>query len=72
MTPQRVTGGSGWKRRLTGLFYLGVGSVFGLFAVGLIWAVGGMVGLLVFLDKETLLADRNYPTNNSVKSGSWK
>lgn len=31
---------SGWQRRLKGLVYLGIGSVFGLFATGLTWAVG--------------------------------
>lgn len=42
MTVQTTTSTSGWKRRLAGLVYLGVGSVFGLFAIGLIWAVGDM------------------------------
>ena len=42
VTLQNATNGSGWKRRLKGLVYIGIGSVFGPFAIGLIWAVGGM------------------------------
>ena len=42
MTPRKIRSRSAGKRRLKGLVYLGVGSVFGLFAMGLIWAVRGM------------------------------
>ena len=42
VTLSNTTGGSGWKQRIKGLVYLGIGSVFGVFAIGLIWAVNGM------------------------------
>ena len=42
MTLQKTTNGSGWKLRLAGGIYLGVGSGFGLFTMGLIWAVSDM------------------------------
>jgi hypothetical protein len=42
VTLRNATSGSGWKRRAKGLVYLGIGTVFGVFAMGLIWAIGGM------------------------------
>jgi len=42
MTTRTVNPTDSWKRRLNGLIYLGVGGLFGLFAMGLIWAVKDM------------------------------
>ena len=42
MTTRTEPPASSWKRRLKSLVYLGVGSLFGLFAMGLIWAVKDM------------------------------
>ena len=44
MTMRTATPTDSWKRRLKSLVYLGVGSLFGLFAMGLIWAVKDMDG----------------------------
>ena len=42
MTMRTATPTDSWKRRLKSLVYLGVGGLFGLFAMGLIWAVKDM------------------------------
>ena len=42
MTTRTEPPANSWKRRLKSLVYLGVGSLFGLFAMGLIWAVKDM------------------------------